>query len=126
MQGLLAGGQKVNSVGVMLDSATVDTLAGGRAFRLGGSADATLVKGVSGKVVGGKDGISAMMALRTKGAYLGGSVDFIWFSLDKKRNAAMYGEDFNARETLNSFDHRSTESQSLANRQSVERHFLPR
>ncbi len=91
--GLLVGGQSVNGIGAILSGPALDRTLAGK-FRIGGSADATIVKGLSGKAAGGAGGIEFLMVSSNKGVYLGGSLEGVRLRLDDKLNRQAYGEDF--------------------------------
>ncbi len=99
MLGLLAGAQFSGGVGVILADDTLDQLVSS-SISVGGTADATIGKGISGKVVGGPSGISTMMVSENRGLYFGGSIDAFQIRLDKKMNQAVYGDDFDPQQIL--------------------------
>lgn len=99
MFGLLAGVQKVQGIGVVLSDEIVTSLLT-KPIRISATADLTIAKGVSGKVVGGKEGISALMISENKGLYFGGSMDAIQFRLDHTLNDAVYGNKINLQDLL--------------------------
>lgn len=115
MFGLLAGAQKINGVGVILSDDVVEQLQSGPT-KVGGTADVTVGSGVSGKVVGGTSGISAMMVSQNKGLYFGGSIDTFNMTLDDKLNYALYGDDFAVEKVLTNYDHQSGQAQNLRRR----------
>ncbi|MGF1774112.1 lipid-binding SYLF domain-containing protein [Vibrio wakamikoensis] len=115
MFGLLAGAQKINGVGVILSDDVVEQLQSG-STKIGGTADVTIGNGVSGKVVGGTSGISAMMVSQNKGLYFGGSIDTFNMTLDDKLNNALYGDDFSVDKVLTNYDHQSGQAQNLRRR----------
>ncbi len=115
MFGLLAGAQKINGVGVILSDDVVEQLQSG-STKIGGTADVTIGNGVSGKVVGGTNGISAMMVSQNKGLYFGGSIDTFNMTLDDKLNNALYGDDFSVETVLTNYDHQSGQAQNLRRR----------
>lgn len=115
MFGLLAGAQAINGVGVILSDDVVEQLQSG-STKVGGTADVTIGNGVSGKVVGGTSGISAMMVSQNKGLYFGGSIDTFNMTLDNKLNYALYGEDFAVDKVLTNYDHQSGQAQNLRRR----------
>ncbi|MGR5193483.1 lipid-binding SYLF domain-containing protein [Vibrio rotiferianus] len=100
MFGLLAGIQQVQGIGVILSDDVVEDIMN-KPLRLGASADLTVVKGVSGKVVAGKDGISALMISENRGAYFGGSMDSVQITPDNALNRAVYGPTVNIDKILN-------------------------
>ncbi|GMQ48180.1 hypothetical protein VB10N_31790 [Vibrio sp. 10N] len=115
MFGLLAGAQKIKGVGVILSDDVVEQLQSG-STKIGGTADVTIGDGVSGKVVGGTSGISAMMVSQNKGLYFGGSIDTFNMTLDNTLNHAIYGESFSVDEVLTNFAPYSGEAQNLRRR----------
>ncbi|AYV24155.1 MULTISPECIES: lipid-binding SYLF domain-containing protein [Vibrio] len=115
MFGLLAGGQSISGVGVVLSNDVLSTLQQ-EPFKLGGTADLTIGKGVSGKVIGGTSGISAMMVSENKGLYFGGSIDTFQLSLNDQLNTAYYGEGFDLEHILSNFDDSQGKAQSLRKR----------
>ncbi|MEH6453007.1 MAG: lipid-binding SYLF domain-containing protein [Psychromonas sp.] len=102
MLGLVIGGQSSKSMGIILDSNLVNNLADS-SISVSGTADLTIFKGVSGKVVGGTGGISTLMIAENKGLYFGGSIDTFNLRLAPKLNQALYGEAFQAETVLNQF-----------------------
>ncbi|WP_047043334.1 lipid-binding SYLF domain-containing protein [Vibrio mexicanus] len=90
MFGLLAGMQQVQGIGVILSDDVVKDIMK-KPLRLGASADLTIIKGVSGKLVAGAEGISALMISENRGAYFGGSMDSVQITPDNTLNRAVYG-----------------------------------
>ncbi|EKO3484855.1 lipid-binding SYLF domain-containing protein [Vibrio fluvialis] len=102
MFGLLAGLQKVSAIGIMLRDDYAEQ-AQSASIQLGGTADLTIVKGVSGKVVGGTDGISTLMVSENSGLYFGGSMDAFAIRENSDLNQQLYGEQFDSSTTLQNF-----------------------
>ncbi|GAL37668.1 hypothetical protein JCM19240_6846 [Vibrio maritimus] len=115
MIGLLAGAQHISGVGVILSNDVLESLKSGPT-KVGGTADLTVGKGVSGKVIGGTGGVSAMMVSENKGLYFGGSIDTFTLSLDKDLNQALYGDDFSLEAVLSNYDANRGKAQNLRNR----------
>lgn len=115
MIGLLAGAQHISGVGVILSDDVLENLKSSPT-KVGGTADLTVGKGVSGKVIGGTGGVSAMMVSENKGLYFGGSIDTFTLSLDNDLNQALYGDDFSAEKVLSNYDTHQGEAQNLRNR----------
>ncbi|UPQ89457.1 lipid-binding SYLF domain-containing protein [Vibrio sinaloensis] len=99
MFGLLAGAQKVEGIGVILSNDMLNQISS-KPFRVGATADLTIAKGISGKVVGGKDGISTLMVSENSGLFFGGSIDAITFRPDSELNTATYGSSVNIDDIL--------------------------
>ncbi|MCJ2376789.1 lipid-binding SYLF domain-containing protein [Vibrio sp. ZSDZ34] len=103
MFGLLAGAQFSGGIGVILSDDALEQLVAA-SILVGGTADTTIGKGISGKVVGGPSGISTMMVSENRGLYFGGSIDAFQLRLDQKMNQAVYGDVFDPQQTLMQFD----------------------
>lgn len=115
MFGLLAGAQSIGGVGVILSDDVLDSMANSP-IKVGGTADLTIGKGVSGKVIGGVSGVSSMMVSENRGLYFGGSIDTFQLRLDEDLNQAYYGENFNAELLLTQFDVNKGSAQNLRHR----------
>lgn len=115
MFGLLAGAQSISGVGIVLSNDVLAELQN-PPIKLGGTADLTIAKGVSGKVIGGTSGISAMMVSENKGLYFGGSIDTFQLSLNHQFNTAYYGEGFDLEGVLSNYDHNQGKAQNLRKR----------
>ncbi|MCL9776881.1 lipid-binding SYLF domain-containing protein [Vibrio methylphosphonaticus] len=115
MFGLLAGAQKIGGIGVILSDDVVDNLIQ-QPIKIGGTADLTLGSGVSGKVIGGTSGISAMMVSENKGLYFGGSIDTFQIQLNQPLNQALYGDDVDTLQVLDRYDSDTGYAQTLRKR----------
>ncbi|MGF1750074.1 lipid-binding SYLF domain-containing protein [Vibrio cionasavignyae] len=115
MFGLLAGAQKIGGIGVILSDEVVDDLVQ-QPIKMGGTADLTIGSGVSGKVVGGTSGISAMMVSENTGLYFGGSIDTFQIKLNQPLNQALYGDDVDILQVLERYDSDQGYAQTLRKR----------
>ncbi|MFA0086959.1 lipid-binding SYLF domain-containing protein [Vibrio sp. 10N.261.51.F12] len=115
MFGLLVGAQKIGGIGVILSDDVIDDLVASP-IKVGGTADLTVGSGISGKVIGGTSGISAMMVSENTGLYFGGSIDTFQLKLNASLNRAMYGEGADLSAVLNRFESEQGYAQTLRKR----------
>ncbi|WP_428774101.1 lipid-binding SYLF domain-containing protein [Vibrio sp.] len=97
--GLSVGGQGFSAIGALLSRPALDKALRGD-FAAGGSADLTIGPGLSGRAIGGVNGIETLMVSVNRGLYLGGNIEAIRLKLDERYNQLAYGEDFDLDQLL--------------------------